>query len=153
MMSQKKLNLVIVDDDLAIVRIVERIITQHLPGLFETAAFTDSRAARDWLNEFDCDVLISDLEMPGVGGLDLLRMGKRRHPALQTILLTAHSSWERIAEAIENGVNDYLLKPVDQAQLVDLLRQKHRNLTRLPAEASLALNGSVNHTDAAAPVC
>lgn len=151
-MSDMKLNLVMVDDDVAIVRIVEHIVAQHLPGLFETVAFTDSRQALDWVNEYGCDVLISDLEMPGVGGLDLLRAGKQRHADLQAILLTAHSSWDRIAEAIEHGVDDYLLKPVDQAQFVDLLRQKHRSLTHLPSAAYKGRNGTAAHCTAAAPI-
>ena len=96
----RKLNLVVVDDDVAIVRIVERILTQQLSDHFDTVAFTDPRAALDWINEFGCDVLISDLEMPGVGGLELLRAAKGRCADLQTILLTAHSSWQRIAEAM-----------------------------------------------------
>ena len=151
-MPDKKLNLVMVDDDVAIVRIVEHIVAQHLSGLFDTVAFTDSRQALDWVNEYGCDVLISDREMPGVGGLDLLRASKRRHADLQAILLTAHSSWDRIAEAIEHGVDDYLLKPVDQAQFVDLLRQKHRSLSRLPARAHQGRNGTATPCAAASPV-
>jgi YesN/AraC family two-component response regulator len=151
-MSEKKLNLVMVDDDVAIVRIVEHIVAQHLSDLFDCLAFTDSSAALEWVNEYGCDVLISDLEMPAVGGLDLLRAGKRRQADTQTILLTAHSSWDRIAEAIEHGVDDYLLKPVDQAQLVDLLRQKHRSLSRSPAGRCEVLNGSPIHSAAAPAV-
>ncbi|MEX2138276.1 MAG: response regulator [Pirellulales bacterium] len=141
-MSENKLNLVMVDDDVAIVRILEHIVAQHLSDLFDIVTFTDSRAALDWITEWGCNVLISDLEMPGIGGLDLLQAGKRRQADTHTILLTAHSSWERIAEAIEQGVNDYLLKPVDQAQIVDLLRQKHRSLSRSSAAECEALNGS-----------
>ena len=141
-MPDPKLNLVVVDDDVAIVRIVERILTQQLSDHFDTVAFTDPRAALDWINEFGCDVLISDLEMPGVGGLELLRAAKGRCADLQTILLTAHSSWQRIAEAIEQGVNDYLLKPVDQAELVALLMQKHHMLSRGRGVACEGVNGS-----------
>ena len=141
-MSEKKLNLVMVDDDVAIVRIVEHIVAQHLSDLFDIVTFADSRAALEWVNEYGCDVLISDLEMPGVGGLDLLRAGKGRQADTQTILLTAHSSWDRIAEAIEQGVNDYLLKPIDQAQLVELLRQKHRTLSRSAVAECELLDGS-----------
>jgi two-component system response regulator YesN len=151
-MPDKKLKLVMVDDDAAIVRIVEHIVAQHLPELFDTVAFTDSRRALDWINESACDVLISDLEMPGVSGLDLLRAGKRRHAELQAILLTAHSSWERIAEAIEQGVDDYLLKPIDRVQFVDLLQQKHRSLSPLPAEAYKALNGTAIRCASVAPI-
>jgi DNA-binding NtrC family response regulator len=148
-MSDKKLNLVMVDDDVAIVRIVEHIVAQHLPALFETVAFTDSRRALDWVTEHGCDVLISDLEMPGVGGLELLRAGKQRRADSQGILLTAHSSWDRIAQAIEHGVDDYLLKPIDQAQFVELLRRKHGSLTRLPAAAYEGVTGTAADCDAA----
>jgi DNA-binding NtrC family response regulator len=141
-MTDKKLSLVVVDDDAAIVRIVEHILAQHLSDQFETMTFTDPHAALDWISEYGCDVLISDLEMPGVGGLDLFRAAKGRVADLQTILLTAHSSWQRIAEAIEQGVNDYLLKPVDQAELVALLEQKHRALSRLHGAECEVINGS-----------
>jgi two-component system response regulator YesN len=124
-MSEVQLNLAIVDDDPAIVRIVERLVDQHLPGQFAAISFCDPREARHWLSQHDCDVLISDVEMPGVGGLELLREGVRRNPDLQTIFLTAHSAWDRIAAAIELGASDYLLKPVDHAHLIGLLRQHH----------------------------
>ena len=55
--------------------------------------------------------------------MDLLRAGKRGNECSTTIFLTAHSSWEHVAEAIELGANDYLIKPVDQSTLVKLLRQ------------------------------
>lgn len=141
-MPDTKLNLVVVDDDVAIVRIVEHILGQHLSDLFRTITFTDPRAALNWINEYGCDVLISDLEMPGVGGLDLLRAAKERYADLQTILLTAHSSWQHIAAAIEQGANDYLLKPVDQGELVTLLKQKHRTLSRLREAECEVINGS-----------
>ena len=122
-MSESTLDLVIVDDDPAMVRIVAHIVASHLSELYTVVTFTDSRAARDWFDHHACDVLISDVEMPGIGGVELLRAGKRQNVNLQAIFLTAHSSWDRIAQAIEIGVNDYLLKPVDQAGLVRLLKK------------------------------
>jgi YesN/AraC family two-component response regulator len=132
-MPERTFDLLIVDDDAAIVRIVEHIVASHFSDLFAITTFTDSRAARDWLELQPCDVLITDVEMPGVGGVGLLRAGRRQNPDMQAIFLTAHSSWDRIAEAIETGVNDYLLKPVDQAGLVKVLRQTHLRLTGEPA--------------------
>jgi DNA-binding NtrC family response regulator len=142
-MPERMLGLVIVDDDAAIVRIVEHIVAVHLSELYAVTRFTDSRAARDWLEQHACDVLISDVEMPGVGGVELLRSGKRRNAGMQAVFLTAHSSWDRIAEAIENGVNDYLLKPVDQAGLVKVLRQAYERLTREPSNIVCETNGAL----------
>jgi YesN/AraC family two-component response regulator len=138
----ERFDLVIVDDDASMVRIVEHIVAAHFSHSYAITTFIDSRAARDWFGEHACDVLISDVEMPGVGGVELLRSGRRQNPAMQTIFLTAHSSWDRIAEAIESGVNDYLLKPVDQAGLVRVLRQAHERLTRAAA-AECEANGAL----------
>jgi DNA-binding NtrC family response regulator len=150
-MPESTLDLVIVDDDPAMVRIVGHIIASHLSELYAVVTFTDSRAARDWFEDRSCDVLISDVEMPGIGGVELLRIGKRQNADMQAVFLTAHSSWDRIAEAIENGVNDYLLKPVDQAGLVKLLRQKHERLTREP-EPVCATNGAFESSIQPVPV-
>jgi two-component system response regulator YesN len=128
-MPERTFDLVIVDDDVAIVRIVGQIIASHLSEFYAVTTFTDSRAARDWFAHRACDVLISDVEMPGIGGVELLQIGKRQNADMQAIFLTAHSSWDRIAEAIENGVNDYLLKPVDQADLLKVLRQTQERLS------------------------
>ena len=127
-MPERTFELALVDDDAAIVRIVEHIVALHLSEFYAVTKFTDSRAARDWLEQRVCDVLISDIEMPGIGGSELLRIGKRRNAGMQAVFLTAHSSWDRIAEAIETGVNDYLLKPVDQAELLKVLRQTYERL-------------------------
>ena len=95
--------LLIVDDDAAIVRLVERIVSRSLAGLFRFLYSAILARLLDWIRNNRCDVLISDVEMPGIGGMDLLRAGKRRNEGLTTIFLTAHSSWEHVAEAIELG--------------------------------------------------
>jgi two-component system response regulator YesN len=141
-MPERTFELVIVDDDPAIVRIVEHIVAMHLTEIYAVTTFTDSRAARDWLEDHPCDVLISDVEMPGIGGSELFRIGKRRNAGMQAVFLTAHSSWDRIAEAIETGVNDYLLKPVDQAGLVKVLRQTYERLSNRP-NAVCETNGAM----------
>jgi YesN/AraC family two-component response regulator len=145
-MPERTFDLVIVDDDAAIVRIVGHLIASQLADFYAVTTFTDSRAARDWFEHHACDVLISDVEMPGIGGVDLLRVGKRQNVDMQAIFLTAHSSWDRIAEAIESGVNDYLLKPVDQADLIKVLRQAHERLSSRASavcEASRAMEEPV----------
>jgi YesN/AraC family two-component response regulator len=141
-MPERRFDLVIVDDDAAMVRIVGHIIASHLSDIYAVTTFTDSRAARDWFAHHACDVLISDVEMPGIGGAELLRAGKRQNAEIQAIFLTAHSSWDRIAEAIESGVNDYLLKPVDQADLIRVLRQAHERLSSR-ANAACEANNAV----------
>jgi YesN/AraC family two-component response regulator len=75
-------------------------------------------------------VLLSDIEMPDIDGLDMMRFAKARNSWTQIIFMTGHSSWDRIASAIEQGATDYLVKPIQREALVDLLNQSHQRATR-----------------------
>jgi len=125
-----KLQLVVIDDDPAIVRIVTRVIQQALGDIIDVVDFTDPNEARQWIDQHCCDVLITDLQMPEVDGLELLQFTKARNPWTQVIFLTGHSSLQAISEAIENGASDYLVKPLDQFEMVDVLRQAHLRFVR-----------------------
>jgi DNA-binding NtrC family response regulator len=118
------LNLLVVDDDPSIVRLIAKIVERQLGDRIAVFGQTDSEQTRGWLEENCCDLLISDLEMPGVGGLELLRFAKRRNAWTQVIFVTAHSTWDKISEAIEFGASDYLLKPIDPEELVAILGQQ-----------------------------
>lgn len=127
---QKKLQLVVIDDDPAIVRIVTRVVNQALGDLIDTIDFTTPHDAQRWIDQHCCDVLITDLQMPDIDGLEMLRFSKARNPWTQVIFLTGHSSLQAISEAIELGASDYLVKPLDQFEMVDVLRQSHSRFLR-----------------------
>src|SRR5260221_4565256 len=57
------------------------------------------------------DVVISDIIMPGVSGLDLLRRSRALHPRTLVVLITAYATLETAAEALRDGASDYVLKP------------------------------------------
>ena len=126
----RKLNLLLVDDDPSIVRLLTQIIEGKLGDRIAVYGQTDTAQARRWLEENCCDLLISDLEMPGGGGLEILRFSKRRNAWTQVIFVTAHSTWDKITEAIEYGASDYLLKPIDPEELVAVLTQQYVRCAR-----------------------
>ncbi len=68
--------------------------------------------------------------MPNIEGLELLRTTKRRNARTQVLLLTGSSSATALLEALENGANDYLLKPVDHKELISLVKDVHQRLVR-----------------------
>jgi two-component system, OmpR family, response regulator len=70
---------------------------------------------------FDCAVV--DVKMPGMDGLELLRRIRRDHPALGVVLLTGHASVELGVQGMELGAFDYLLKPVDLDELLEVARR------------------------------
>ena len=77
-----------------------------------------TRAANDAFN-----VVITDLKMPGLSGLDLVRQLHAAKPRLPIILITAFGTTETAIEATKSGAYDYVLKPFDIGELVDLVRK------------------------------
>src|SRR3954467_1666029 len=69
------------------------------------------------------DVVLSDLHMGDVSGIDLLQLWKKRRPETQFILLTGHSSLNSAIEAIKSGAYDYLTKPVNPDELTLLVKR------------------------------
>jgi len=69
------------------------------------------------------DVMVLDLKMPGMGGLEVLAQVKKRHPRVQVIILTGHGSDAEEVEARRLGAFDYLTKPVDINHLMERVRE------------------------------
>jgi len=110
----------VVDDDRSIRWVLEKALArENLP----CKAFS---AGQEVLNELEHDspqVLISDIRMPGMSGIELLRAVKRRHPALPVIVMTAYSDLESAVSAFQGGAFEYLPKPFDVDKAVELIRR------------------------------
>ena len=126
----RKLNVILVDDDVAITRLAEKYLRTEFQDQFTLSVYNDPLAARRALDTGSCDLLLSDIEMPELGGMDMLRFAKDRNAWTQVIFLTGHSTWDRIAEAIESGATDYLLKPLDRGDFLHVVRQTFERIGR-----------------------
>lgn len=80
--------------------------------------------------EENIDVVLSDLHMGDVSGMDLLQLWKKQHPETQFILLTGHSSINSAVEAIKSGAFDYITKPVNPDELIHLIRRAVESLQK-----------------------
>jgi DNA-binding response OmpR family regulator len=69
------------------------------------------------------DVMVLDLKMPGIGGLEVLAQVRKRYPRVQVIILTGHGSEAEEVEARRLGAFDYLTKPVDISHLMERVRE------------------------------
>lgn len=93
---------------------------------------TDGEEALTLLESETPAILITDLKMPGIGGLELLRQVKGRCPETETIMLTAYGSIETAVEAMRLGAYDYLTKPIDRDRfhmLIEKALERHELAT------------------------
>ncbi|NTV14677.1 MAG: response regulator [Desulfobulbaceae bacterium] len=80
------------------------------------------------------DVVLLDLKMPGLDGLQTLTLLKQQDPAMEVILVSGHGSTSAGMEGMQKGLFDYLLKPVDIGVVVEKIGQAYRKRTKLPAD-------------------
>ena len=131
--------LLVVDDDPGFNRLIQQFgrrqgfdVISHGGGSSVVAALPALRA----------DVAMIDLQMPDVGGLDVLRAIRDADPACQVILMTAHASVDTAIQAVKLGALDYLSKPLDFARAAELLETVRHGIERrrkmLAADSRLA---------------
>jgi two-component system nitrogen regulation response regulator GlnG len=119
-MNTQALRVWLVDDDASIRWVLERALKN---GGMLPKAFDAAESALIALKTDAPDVLITDIRMSGQSGLDLLRKVHDAHPDLPVIVMTAHSDLGSAVSAYESGAFEYLPKPFDIDQAVDLVRR------------------------------
>lgn len=110
----------IVDDDRSIRWVIEKALSRE--GI-AFSSFSSAQEALDALSGDAPEVLVSDIRMPGRSGLELLQVVKERHPAVPVIVMTAYSDLDSAVAAFQGGAYEYLPKPFDVDQAVDLIRR------------------------------
>ena len=110
----------IIDDDQSIRWVLEKALSQA--GL-EVTGFSSGATVLKKLQAHRPDAIVSDIRMPGIDGLDLLKEIAARHPGLPVIIMTAYSDLESAVAAYQGGAFDYLPKPFDVDDAVDLVKR------------------------------
>lgn len=116
---------VVVDDEKNFCTLLSEYIHALAPRFQVAACFQDGRAAWNFLRNHNVDLVISDVRMPHMSGLDLAQRLFADDRSIPVVLISGYSEFEYAKQAIQYGVVNYLLKPVDFEELRETLDLLH----------------------------
>ncbi|MBF0280736.1 MAG: sigma 54-interacting transcriptional regulator [SAR324 cluster bacterium] len=111
--------IIVVEDE----RLLGKSIHRYLSNFHECQLFDNAEEARIFLENNSVDVVVSDIRLPGISGMELLQWIREKQLNLHVIMMTAHSSIRNAVEAIKQGASDYITKPLDLDELEFSIRR------------------------------
>jgi len=119
-----KSNILVVDDEPVARQSLSDIL--RLEG-YQVTSVANGELAVDHVRNYAVDLIVLDLKMPGMNGMDVVQVVNQISPDTEIILLTAHGSMETAVEALRQRVHDYLFKPASPNQILESV---HRGIER-----------------------
>ena len=105
----EEVSLLVVDDE---VEFLDTLVKRMQKRITNVSGVSSGEEALAFLEGNPVDVVVLDVKMPGMDGIDALREIKKLHPLVEVVMLTGHASTEVAIEGMELGAFDYLMKPV-----------------------------------------
>ncbi|QJD82041.1 response regulator transcription factor [Cohnella herbarum] len=116
-------NIVVVDDEERIRKGLAKLITQAGREFHVTGIFAGAQELLAGIDAISVDLVITDIKMPVMNGLELIEKLQARYPGLKLAIISGFDDFIFARQALRFGVQDYLLKPVDKAELAKMLYQ------------------------------
>ena len=129
-----RLHVALIDDDAAVLDALRYYLARQSIRTSTFQAARDFLEALDRHEQFDC--VVSDVRMPGMSGLDLMKYLNERGYAGPVILITGHGDVDMAVGAIKNGAFDFIEKPFDEARLLTSIRQGAERMRQNKSEAA-----------------
>lgn len=120
-----KLNILIVDDEQ---RITDELSEYLARQGFTTSCANSASTAFPQLKTTHFDILILDIRLPGMDGIEILKQVKRDHPQLEVIMISGHGDMETVIQAMRYGAFDYLKKPFRQSEIKAAIERSSKYL-------------------------
>lgn len=111
-------NILIIDDEIKLLKLLGMILSQEN---FNVKEASTARSAMTMLEQYDFDVVLSDVRLPDAFGVDLVKSIKAKYPHLEIILMTAFGNITDAVQAMKNGTYDYLVKGDDNEKIIPLV--------------------------------
>ncbi|TXD38207.1 sigma-54-dependent Fis family transcriptional regulator [Lujinxingia vulgaris] len=119
-MDAHQARLLLVDDEVAHLKTLERLF---LKEGYQVATATGGQEALDLLREQRFELVLTDLMMPDIDGMDLLKLVQALQPQAEVILMTAFGTVERAVQGMKEGAYDFVPKPIKRATILKAVRQ------------------------------
>ena len=113
--------ILLIDDEEAFLSVIRRRLEKR--GFCTLVAMSGPEGIQVLQDNLDVDVVILDVKMPGMDGIQALKEIKRQFPLLEVIMLTAHGTMESAVEGMNLGAFDYLMKPYEMPDMLDKIER------------------------------
>ncbi|WP_313093793.1 sigma-54-dependent transcriptional regulator [Chryseobacterium flavum] len=111
-------NILIIDDEIKLLKLLGMILSQEN---FNVREASTARSAMTMLEQYEFDVVLSDVRLPDAFGVELVKSIKSKYPQLEIILMTAFGNITDAVQAMKNGAYDYLVKGDDNEKIIPLV--------------------------------
>jgi DNA-binding NarL/FixJ family response regulator len=122
MMQISAVNIVIIEDDLILLQTYKMLIEEET-GLFVTGIYPSYEKARKDLLLLQPHVILLDIQLPGISGIEALPLIKLALPKVHIIALTAFESEELVFQALQNGASGYITKDVSSTKIIGAIKE------------------------------
>ncbi|GAA0419604.1 response regulator [Leifsonia naganoensis] len=117
--STQKYRVVVIEDDPDVAFFMKTVLEKRADAV--VTAITDPSRALAAIADFEPDLVLTDIEMPGISGLDLLKELRSQYPGMPVVVMTAHVSVDYAVAALRSQADEFLTKPVASAVLVSIV--------------------------------
>lgn len=114
---------ILCDDDEIIAQGLNRFIPWEKLGIYMCGFCYDGLRAKELVDQFEPDIIVTDVCMPIVSGLELIQYAKAKNPNVKAIVISGYDDFKYAQESIKIGALDYILKPVDEQELISVLKR------------------------------
>ncbi len=131
----EKMRMMLVDDEQRFLSTTKKLLEKRN---YDVATASSGAEALDILEKKAIHVVILDVKMPGMDGIETLQEIKKRHPLVEVIMLTGHATVESAVDGLKCGATDYLMKPTGIDELLEKAREAFEKRQRLEEKIRMA---------------
>lgn len=122
------LKIMVVDDENIVIESIKYIVEKNFDNVVVAETARSGREAIEKAEAVKPDLIFMDIRMPGINGIDAIREIKEVYPQVEFVIISAYEQFEYAKEAVNLGVVEYLLKPVNRMKIIEIIRQAEQRL-------------------------